>query len=77
MKDFFEENEMFESNYKKIEFLYDSELESDIVAHWRERDIKKVQCKKCGCDEFMVGSGKYITVIKCKICKYVVRIHEG
>jgi predicted nucleic-acid-binding Zn-ribbon protein len=34
-------------------------------------------CKKCGCSEFMVGSSRYYTAIKCPECGWEECVHEG
>jgi len=38
---------------------------------------KKIRCKKCGGDKFMVGCGGYFTAIKCPNCEYEMCIHDG
>ena len=38
---------------------------------------KKIVCKKCGSDKWIVGVGDYHTAIKCPNCKYEMCIHSG
>ena len=38
---------------------------------------KKIVCRKCGSERWIVGTGEYHTSIKCPNCLYEICIHEG
>ena len=38
---------------------------------------KKIVCRLCGYDRFIVGTGDCHTSIKCPNCLYELTIHEG
>lgn len=44
---------------------------------YEEKPAKKLQCKKCKGDKFIVGQGSYYTAIKCPVCLYELCIHDG
>ncbi len=47
------------------------------IGQYDEEPAKKLRCKKCGSEEFIVGSGEYFTAIKCPVCGWEKCIHEG
>jgi len=44
---------------------------------YEELPAKKLECKKCGGDKFLVGKGSYFTALKCPVCNYEICIHDG
>ena len=57
--------------------LLSDEDEFEIGQHYEEEPDKKVVCKRCKGDRWIVGVGGYHTSIKCPNCKYEICIHEG
>lgn len=51
--------------------------EFEIGQIYENHPAKKIKCKKCGCDNFIIGIGSYYTAIKCPICKWELCIHDG
>jgi len=68
-------------DFEWIEFsnlLEESEEdEFEIGQCYEDIPAKKIKCKKCGSDKFIVGVGSYFTAIKCPNCKWEYCIHEG
>lgn len=51
--------------------------EFEIGQSYSDIPDKKIICKKCGSDKWIVGKGDYHTSVKCPNCKYEICIHEG
>jgi hypothetical protein len=69
------------SDYKEpqydnvIELSEDDEFE--IGQGYSDESDRKLICKICGCERWIVGQGDYHTSIKCPNCKYEICIHNG
>ena len=68
-------------NYKEpdfedvIEKSDDSEFETG--QGYEDTPAKKLICKKCKGDKWIVGKGDYWTGVKCPNCLYELCVHEG
>ena len=73
---------------KKLNKNYNEPLYEDVIkeTNCREFEIgqeyegvpdKKIKCKLCGSDKWIVGRGDYHTSVKCPNCKYELCIHDG
>ena len=58
-----------------VEELYTNTF--SIGQFYEEKPAKKIKCRKCGSDKFIVGIGDYYTAIKCPECKWEKCIHDG
>jgi len=58
-----------------IEFSDEDEFE--IGQEYTNEPDKKIICKYCKSDKWIVGQGEYHTSIKCINCKYEICIHNG
>lgn len=65
-----------EPNYHDV--IQELEIdEFEIGQGYEERVAKKIRCKKCGNEKFVVGVDSYYTAIKCPTCKWELCIHSG
>lgn len=53
------------------------EDEFEIGQIYEKTPAKRIECKKCGSKQFIVGNGDYFTAIKCPNCQWELCIHEG
>lgn len=68
-------------DYKEPEFeevLEETDEDEFVIGQvYEDKPDKKLVCKKCGTDKFIIGAGTYHTSIKCPNCKYEKTIHDG
>jgi len=67
------EPEMFINDFCWIKDLGDFESGQA----YENKPAKTLVCKKCKSKRFIVGTGSYITIIKCENCGYELCVHEG
>jgi len=51
--------------------------EFEIGQCYENHPAKRLECKKCGSKQFIVGAGNYYTALKCPTCKWECCVHEG
>jgi len=56
---------------------YSEEDEFEIGQDYEKEPNRKIVCKICHSDKWIVGKGNYHTSIKCINCKYEICIHDG
>lgn len=68
-----------ESKYFYIDFFIKEKDDGlfHIGQSYEEDPASTVYCKKCGGNEFYVGTANHYTAIKCKKCRWEHCIHQG
>lgn len=68
-------------NYEEPRFddvVFESDVdEFEIGQCYEDTPAKKLVCRKCGGDEWFVGSSSHYTAIKCPVCLFELCIHSG
>lgn len=66
-----------ESLFSSDDYFQKTHKQFHIGQSYDEKPASVIVCKKCGSEDFNVGSGSFYTAIRCIRCKWEYPIHSG
>lgn len=76
MNDFYDPNNPGKTGGDYDDFLF-RDGDFNTGQSYEKKPAKKLNCKKCGSDNFHVALGDFITIVRCVNCMVELTVHDG